>query len=729
MTISPIKISLKLEEQPTEIKKPQYKPVFLAILLGLFGALINSFPIELAYNISLILGNFVFIIAAAYLRPPLALLTSLICVTPLLYIWGHPFGFATFGLEALFVAFMRGRGWYLPTADFLYWLIIGMPLTAFFIWINNADAQGYVLFSLFKQSINAVFYTAMAVIFLFVFGERLTSWVQSQQPKLEKNLKQYLHYILWVMSAFFVVGICLFLSRSLNDIHHQQFEDKLEISSKYLNRMVESYISEHMIAIAQTANKLSVINTNDYAEALAKVHQLYPGYLTMLIANEEANITAASPGDLLDNLPKSAFSVADRAYFSQAFYNESLYVSPVFLGRGFGVDPIVAISAPIYQNNSEKPTGIVEGSLNLNMIESAKSIENNDDGISIILTDENNNIIYADDNLALITLSQFNFTIIQEKLKHKLMTIDAGNSQGNHYLYRQSSLKNGWKIFVVVEHGQLLNLIERQYLTIFMSLFLIFIFVVLLANQFSHTLNQPLKFALNELANGGGKDGYKAMPFEAPTEFLTLYNELQKSQQSLLKHQYILEEKVERRTRDLNKANKALKELANKDSLTGLYNRRYLEQKFSDLQAILSRNNGAMLVAMLDLDHFKRLNDEYGHLIGDNCLEYIGQLMKNKFDRRSDIVARFGGEEFIVVAQHDEKHGVIQKLEELREEVARHCFPYDGEHYLGVTISIGAVTAQASYAEKIEQWIALADEQLYWVKNNGRNKMSVTHLD
>ena len=729
MSISPIKISLKLEEQPLEDKTMHSRPFILAIILGVFGAMLNSFPVELAYNISLVLGNLAFIIAAAYLRPALTLLCALICVAPLLVIWGHPYGFITFGLEALFVSVMRGRGWYLPTADFLYWLIIGMPITAALIWLNNSDVQAYLLFSLFKQSINAVFYTALAVIAIFVFGEKLMHWLAPQHPPLVKNLKQYLHHILWVMSAFFVVGICLFLSRSLNDIQHQQFDDKLDISSQYLSRIVENYVDEHINAIALTANKLSVIPPADYADALAKSHQLYSGYLTMLIANDKANLIASSPSSLMANIPESGFSVADRSYFSQAFYNEILYVSPVFLGRGFGVDPIVAISAPIYQNNSRKPTGIVEGSLNLNMFEQIKQVEEKSADIAIVLTDENDNVIYADNKLALATLAKFNFTIEQKELKHKLLVIGEKGVNENKYLYRQVDLKNGWKIFVIVEHAQLLNLIEQQYLTIFMSLFLIFIFVVLLSRQFAHTLNQPLEFALQELAHDDRNHDYQPIPFEAPVEFLTLYEKLQQAQKRLIKHQYILEEKVEQRTRDLNQANKALKELANKDSLTGLYNRRFLENKFGELQAILSRNNAAMVVAMLDLDHFKNLNDEYGHLIGDNCLEYVGQLMKKKFDRRSDIVARFGGEEFVIVAQHDEKYGAMQKLEELREEIARHCFPYDGEHYLGITISIGVVTAKASYADKIEQWLSLADQQLYWVKENGRNQMSVTHLE
>ncbi|ASP47473.1 sensor domain-containing diguanylate cyclase [Cognaticolwellia beringensis] len=724
MAIAPIKTALPLDEEIVEAKSSQSRLIILALALGLFGAALNSYPIELAYSVSLVIGNLAFIIAAAYLRPALTLLCALICVAPLLVLWGHPFGFLTFGCEALFISYMRGRGWYLPTADFLYWLIIGMPMTAVIIWLNTSESQEYLLFSLFKQSINAVFYTALGVIFIFVFSDKLNGWVKSQQPKLMKNLKQYLHYILWIMSAFFVIGVCLFLSRNLNEIQQQQIEDKIDISSQYLGRIVESYVDDHTKAVAQIANELSAIEPSRYNDALVKIHQLYPGFITMLVTNQEANIVASSPRILMKDIPQSGVSVADRSYFTEAFFNQSVYVSPVFLGRGFGADPIIAISAPIYVKNNNEPAGVVEGSLNLNLFEKVNSYAANDREIDVVLTDGNDNVIYAESSLGLSQLSKFNFTFNQHTNSNNFMIIESNGSNNIRYLYRQVTLNNGWKIFVLIEHKQILKLIEQQYLTIFISLFLIFMLVVLLANQFANTLNKPLVFALNELAHGDGKTGYKAIPYDAPTEFLTLYDELQQSKEKLLKQQFILEEKVSKRTKDLNKANKALKELANIDSLTGLYNRRYLEDKFSELQAILSRNNAAMVVAMLDLDHFKKLNDEYGHLIGDNCLAYISGVMKRKFDRRSDIVARFGGEEFIIVTQSDDQNGVIQKLEEFREELAQHSFPHLSHQFVGITISIGVVTANAKFSADIDDWISLADEQLYQAKHNGRNQLA-----
>ena len=244
--------------------------------------------------------------------------------------------------------------------------------------------------------------------------------------------------------------------------------------------------------------------------------------------------------------------------------------------------------------NSKNPTGIVEGSLNLNMFEKVNRDATNEREIDLVLTDENDNVIYAESSLALTTLAKFNFSFVKSNLQHKLIMIDTYGANKKRYLYRQIELSNGWKVFALIEHGQILQLIEQQYLTIFMSLSVIFIFVILLANQFSSTLSRPLAFVLNELAHGDGKKSYKPIPYDAPTEFLSLYDKLQQSQTALLRQQVVLEEKVEKRTKELNEANKNLKELANKDSLTGLYNRRYLENKFSELQAILSRNNASM---------------------------------------------------------------------------------------------------------------------------------------
>ena len=110
----------------------QGKQYLLALFLGAIGAIANLFPIDLAFNISLLIGNAAYIIAASLLPPRHTLFCALISVTPLYFYWGHPYGFLTFGLEAWFISTLRARGWYVLTADLLYWLVIGMSKILYF---------------------------------------------------------------------------------------------------------------------------------------------------------------------------------------------------------------------------------------------------------------------------------------------------------------------------------------------------------------------------------------------------------------------------------------------------------------------------------------------------------------------------------------------------------------------------------------------------------------------
>lgn len=713
------------------LKTTDYKPLGFALLMGGLGALLNCFPVELAFNISLLMGNLVYVIVAGYLRPGLTLLSAMIAVTPLLVQWGHPFGFLTFGLEALFISALRSRGWYVLTADMLYWLVIGMPLTALLIWINVESAQDIILFSTFKQGINAVFYTSVAGILMYTFHRQFLL-SNSQQPEVVKNLHKNLLYALWVISVFFVVSVSLLLSRTFIERQRVQVNEQLESSNQYLGHIADQYLNEHQRAIQLTANLLSTSQSPARMnEILNHNHQLYPGFLTMLITSDTGQLTASAPESLLRKLPKQHASVADRSYFIEAMTQQKLYVSSAFLGRGFGADPIVAISAPLYQQGKEAaPTGIVEGSLNLDLFASFNLNENQHQHQhnKLILTDSNDQIIYATADLSLPSLSDFHYQLKETDSSGHLLSIKRQDTGGRDYLYRLSQLNNGWKLYSLIEHRVLLESIERQYLIIFSALFIILLLTVFFASSLAHHLNRPLKFVIDELAHGGSKASSKEMPCNAPSEFVVLYRELQQNRQELLNQQEILEDRVRQRTTELDLVNKRLKALANTDQLTGLSNRRCLEMSFSKLQSVVSRSNTSMMLAVVDLDHFKKLNDHHGHLVGDQCLAEVAGVMKNSFNRPSDIVARFGGEEFVIVAQSDDHKGVEINLEQLRQRIANLKIEIGEKSTVNVTVSMGVLITQGQFSNQLSDWIAIADQQLYLAKDNGRDQICFKHL-
>ena len=245
---------------PKSISIPHdYKHFVVAILLGVVGATLNLFPVELAFNISLLIGNTVYIIAASFLRPHLTLLCALISVIPLYFYSGHPYGFLTFGLEALFISILRNKGWYVLSADLLYWLSIGMPVTAFLIWVNLESAQNFILFSTFKQAINAVLYTSFASIFLFMFNDYFQK-IKSKQPPLKKSLPKWLLYSFWSISAFLVISVSLVLSTDFGKRQRDLHNRELEINNQYITHIGNSYLNEHRVAIQNIANQLSSLS-------------------------------------------------------------------------------------------------------------------------------------------------------------------------------------------------------------------------------------------------------------------------------------------------------------------------------------------------------------------------------------------------------------------------------------------------------------------------------------
>jgi diguanylate cyclase (GGDEF)-like protein len=162
-----------------------------------------------------------------------------------------------------------------------------------------------------------------------------------------------------------------------------------------------------------------------------------------------------------------------------------------------------------------------------------------------------------------------------------------------------------------------------------------------------------------------------------------------------------------------------LRRLATTDPLTGSLNRRHYMELMVREQRRADRYNTGYSVLMIDIDHFKRVNDTYGHQIGDEAIRAMADTCK-KVTRPTDIVARYGGEEFIVTLTHTDGEGAMKVAERLRESVAELALPTD-QGALTFTISIGVSVYIKT--TKLEQIIAAADRALYAAKSGGRNRV------
>lgn len=157
---------------------------------------------------------------------------------------------------------------------------------------------------------------------------------------------------------------------------------------------------------------------------------------------------------------------------------------------------------------------------------------------------------------------------------------------------------------------------------------------------------------------------------------------------------------------------------ANRDFLTGLYNRRYFFDSMSEYEIEVQESGEQFAVAMIDIDYFKKINDTYGHDIGDGVIIALSEILTSSTSHR-DIVARFGGEEFCLVLKNINRYSAYDILERVRIEVENFSFYVKDEKYIKFTISLGLAM---SSEDPLEEIINQADMMLYNAKNSGRNK-------
>lgn len=189
-----------------------------------------------------------------------------------------------------------------------------------------------------------------------------------------------------------------------------------------------------------------------------------------------------------------------------------------------------------------------------------------------------------------------------------------------------------------------------------------------------------------------------------------------------------LERKVAQRTQEvrstlmqLEDAHRRLRDSSRRDGLTGLYNRTHFHETFETLLREGREGNRPVSLLMIDLDHFKSINDRYGHLVGDDCLRWaaqrIGQALRTQ---EGSLLARFGGEEFVVVLPGHDLGGAVAVAESLRKRLVEDTCP-SGEHQLRVSASIGVHTVDAGADVDSDAALSVADQALYAAKANGRD--------
>jgi diguanylate cyclase (GGDEF)-like protein len=279
-------------------------------------------------------------------------------------------------------------------------------------------------------------------------------------------------------------------------------------------------------------------------------------------------------------------------------------------------------------------------------------------------------------------------------------------------------------IIVKMDQDEVLSLNEDlQQLILYLIIFLLF--VVLISSLFlAHKITRPV-ITITDVAvmisQGDFKRRIKAF---SDDELGKLAQALNKMADKLIDSNLLLEEKVIEKTAELQKANKKLSKIAQTDALTGLKNRGYFDEQVQVEWQRNMRHQRSMSFILLDIDHFKSINDNKGHQVGDNYLKAVANVLKRNVNRAGDLLARYGGEEFVLALSDTSEEDVNSFGEKLRQSVEELKLLNEHSsvsHF--VTISIGICSTIPNPEGNWNDFIKLADDALYEAKNSGRNKV------
>lgn len=559
---------------------------------------------------------------------------------------------------------------------------------------------------------------------------------------------------LTLAGALPALTLALLLSERSAHLRHDRMAIRLEETAAATSRSIDQFIDKHVAAVTSTASSVSAtgdFGSDSLTQSLLRYHDVYTDFLTMLSADSGGNIVAATSnmtgvlapaGELTDD------SVSDRDYFKQAMATGSPYVSNVFQGRGFGSDPIIAVSAPLYDSNGRN-IGIVEGSLNLHAFTRLDDQRPHVDASVLILADQNGRVIYSSPEAGLEVLESIATGPLPlsaanaEANSHFTYVAESGLAPGR-YLAVSSPTAMGWAAYVRLPLNQVAQQMAGDYQVAAAMLLLAIVLSLLLAGGIVRRVSGSLN-DVNDAVASFRIDG-KGEEFQAtantPEEFHPLFEQMRRrSGQLRLAHKRLnksikagerLRRKLTRaatqkdieiaeRTEQLEEANSVLSELSRSDALTDIANRREFDSFEMRIWRNGARDKTPVAVIMMDIDYFKIYNDNLGHQQGDKCLIAVAQLLEKQATRPDDLVARYGGEEFGAILGGATVAEALIVAERMRRTVCNSQIPHPGSSHKVVSISAGVASAIPSSGDRAESLIKAADEALYYAKAAGKN--------
>ncbi len=481
------------------MSKQANRILLLSLGAGICGLVCNLLPYTLRDGVHLYWGGIFAVMAALALGPVEGMLAAVLSQLPAQWMEEHWISLVSAVAEAALAGLVirRGKCWPLGEGVFGVALASSLASIGFHFALNVHPALVWA--ALLKSPLEALLHVSAAVLLLNLAGDR--EWLGE---RLELGHVRTIR--LQLLSAVIVAVVAPFgfltmeHGKQLESAENTQMRRRLDELSQQCVREIDDYIALHRAGITLAAAAFEdgiAADARKTQEVLARHSQIYSGILTMLYADEAGRIRAAHPMFDRDGKRITALGIAvtDRDYFQTPKETGKPYVSEVFQGKGFGNDPIIAVSAPL-RDGQGRFAGVLEGSLNLEQfLDWAEDLERRE-GVLSLLLDRHANTIFASPSLGLPFLGLVGKAKLEELRDGRIHLSGSAHVESRN-----------WQLILLRPTGQVLDAIAIRYRQTSLWTLTAILLAMILVHLAAHFVHGPLEWVIEKM---------RAMPMDAP---------------------------------------------------------------------------------------------------------------------------------------------------------------------------------------------------------------------
>lgn len=433
---------------------------------------------------------------------------------------------------------------------------------------------------------------------------------------------------------------------------------------------------------------------------------------------------------LVDTVGMPGLDVRDRTYFRKGLEGKE-FVSDVLLSPASG-KPVIIFSAPVWSDGDV--IGIVQGSVRLNRLNEIMSFVHEYRTLETYLVNKAGYMITESSHREeLINTGKIKDTAVlnlelqtagvKQALLGKNVTGEFTDYKGDRVLGAYRWLPDRqWVLVAELNRDEVMRSVkEYQRSAVWASLAVIFLGFIPIGTVFAFSITGPitrLRNMVNVISQGNWDQRLQVESFQEIAALAETFNRMaEKIEKS--------EEEIQAKQAELLEKNRLLEQLATTDPLTQVYNRRYILGRLPSELAHAMRYGEKLSTIMIDLDHFKQVNDTYGHSVGDQALLGVVEVI-NQTIRKADFMGRWGGEEFIVICPNTGREAAAALAERIRQRVEEAEFTTAEGIRIPLSLSMGVAEFCHKFPEifqDTDDMIIRADKALYKAKKSGRNKV------